>query len=210
MPQNSTVPRPLKEKSISTEAKIKEAAHKVFLAKGFTATTVRDVAKEAGTNVALVNYYFRSKGNLFNVIMMEKVQQIFGTLIPIVNDETTSLHQKIDQVVNCYINFLSINPELPTFIINEIRKKNFEFLSEVRADKILLQSQFIKQLKSTNADVNPVQFLISLLGMVIFPFIAKPILVQAGLVNDKAFHKMMDERRKLVPAWAKSMLNVNV
>ena len=63
------MPRTPKEKLISTEIRIKEAAHKVFLAKGFSAATVRDVAKEAETNVALVNYYFRSKKNLFNVVM---------------------------------------------------------------------------------------------------------------------------------------------
>ncbi|MBK7652099.1 MAG: helix-turn-helix transcriptional regulator [Flammeovirgaceae bacterium] len=92
---------------MSTEIKIKDAAHKVFLEKGFSATTIRDVAKEAGTNVALVNYYFRSKQNLFNVVMLEKVQQILGALAPILKDETTTLQQKIDGVINCYIDFLA-------------------------------------------------------------------------------------------------------
>src|SRR4051812_18451043 len=116
-----------KKETVSTEVRIKEAAHTVFLKKGFSAATVRDVAKEARTNVALVNYYFRSKQNLFDVVMMEKVQLMFGTLAPILKEETTTLPEKIDGVVNCYISFLTKNPDLPSFILSEIRKKNFAF-----------------------------------------------------------------------------------
>ncbi|HEY3402332.1 MAG TPA: TetR/AcrR family transcriptional regulator [Ohtaekwangia sp.] len=194
---------------LTTENKIKEAAHLVFLEKGFSAATIRDVAKEAGTNVALVNYYFRSKKNLFNVVMLEKVQQIFGTLAPVLKDETTTLHQKIDGVVNCYIDFLTKNPDLPTFILNEVRKKNFEFVSTARIDKIIFQSHFMQQLKEASGDINPIHFLISLLGMIIFPFVAKPIMLQTGLVNEKIFQKMMLERKVLIPAWVNTILKTN-
>lgn len=197
------------KKPVSTEIKIKEAAHKVFLAKGFSATTIRDVAKEADSNVALVNYYYRSKKNLFNVVMLEKVQQIFGTLAPILKDETTSLHQKIDGVVDCYIDFLTKNPDLPSFILNEVRKKNFEFVSTTRVDKILLQSHFMKQLKEKSGDINPVHFFISLLGLVIFPFVTKPLILQIGLANDKIFQKMMQERKELIPIWMNAILEAN-
>ncbi|MBP9924816.1 MAG: TetR/AcrR family transcriptional regulator [Cyclobacteriaceae bacterium] len=198
-----------KAKNISTEDRIKEAAHRVFLEKGFSATTIRDVAKEAKSNVALVNYYFRSKKNLFTTVMLEKVHQILGKLAPILKDETITLHQKIDGVVNCYIDFLTKNPELPTFILNEIRKKNFEFISASRADKIILQSHFMRQLKEEIGDINPMHFFISLLGMIIFPFAAKPIMLQARLVNEKAFQKMMQERKKLIPIWVNAMLKKN-
>jgi len=198
--------RVAKTELISTELRIKEAAHRVFLEKGFSAATIRDVAKEARSNVALVNYYFRSKKNLFNVVMVEKIQQIFGTLAPILNDETTSLSQKIDGVVNCYIDFLTINPDLPLFILNEVRKKNFEFVLNARIDKIVFQSHFMKQMKEEGGDVSPAHFFISLLGMVIFPFAAKPMMVQTGLVNDKGFQKMMLERKKLIPIWMDAIL----
>ena len=53
-------------KDISTEAKIKEAAKRVFTNKGFSGCSSREIANEAGMNVALVNYYFTSKEQLFN------------------------------------------------------------------------------------------------------------------------------------------------
>lgn len=46
---------------INTEAKILEAARTIFHKKGYAATRTRDIAEEAGINLALLNYYFRSK-----------------------------------------------------------------------------------------------------------------------------------------------------
>ena len=47
----------------STEEKIMNAARAVFQRKGFAGTRTRDIAEEAGINLALLNYYFRSKQN---------------------------------------------------------------------------------------------------------------------------------------------------
>ena len=55
----------------TTEEKIKEAARKLFTQKGFAATRTRDIAEEAGINLALLNYYFRSKQKLFDLIMKD-------------------------------------------------------------------------------------------------------------------------------------------
>ena len=192
--------------SVSAELRIKIAAHKVFLAKGFAATTVRDVAKEARTNVASVNYYFRTKKNLFNVIMTEKAQQILGALGPVLGNERTTLDQKIDSIVNCYLDFLLANPDLPMLILNEVKKKNFEFISGAQINKLLLQSNFLKQLKAVNGTLDPVQFFITMVGMILFPFVAKPVILQTGLVKEKDFQSMIQERRALVPVWVKVML----
>ena len=41
-----------------TECKIKNAAKKLFLEKGFKGTTTREIAMEAGVNFSLLNYHF--------------------------------------------------------------------------------------------------------------------------------------------------------
>ena len=47
------------DKELTTEEKIIDAARKLFTQKGFAATKTRDIAEEAGINLALLNYYFR-------------------------------------------------------------------------------------------------------------------------------------------------------
>ena len=58
----------------TTEAKIIEAARQLFIHKGYARPRTRDIADKAGINLALLNYYFRSKEKLFHLIMQEKMQ----------------------------------------------------------------------------------------------------------------------------------------
>src|SRR4051794_24037459 len=90
----------------STEEKIKEAAKKVFMKKGYGATRTRDIAEEAGINLALLNYYFRSKDKLFELVMLEKVQKLFGVIAPVITDEHMDLENKINMLVSNYIDML--------------------------------------------------------------------------------------------------------
>lgn len=46
---------------VSTEEKIKAAAKKLFTKNGFEATRTRDIAEEAGINLALLNYSISQK-----------------------------------------------------------------------------------------------------------------------------------------------------
>ena len=56
----------------NTEQQILASAEKLFLQKGFSATSTTDIARDAGCNQALVYYYFRTKGNLLNRIFDAK------------------------------------------------------------------------------------------------------------------------------------------
>ena len=64
----------MSKKDTNTEDKILKAANKVFTQKGFAATRTRDIAAEAGINLALLNYYFRSKKKLFDIVMLENLK----------------------------------------------------------------------------------------------------------------------------------------
>lgn len=203
-------PKKSKSDSVSTEEKIKVAARKVFLRKGFSATRTRDIAEEAGINLALLNYYFRSKQKLFEEVMKEKIQTLLQTLIPVLNNPVTSLEEKINLIVSNYIEVLLTNSDLPIFVLNELRKQNISFISGIPVQKIFLQSSFVMQLKERRSDINPIHFLVSLLGMTIFPFVAKPILTQTGLVNEKNFEILMKERETLIPLWMNSLLKTKL
>jgi AcrR family transcriptional regulator len=192
--------------SIPTEEKIKDAARKVFMRKGFSATRTRDIAEEAGINLALLNYYFRSKEKLFDEVMKEKIQTLLQTLIPVLNNPGTSLDEKIDLIVSNYIEVLLANNDLPIFVLNELRKERVNFIANLPIQKMVFQSSFMMQLKEKRSDINPIHFLISLLGMTVFPFVAKPILTQTGLVSEKNFQSLMKERETLIPLWMKALL----
>ena len=195
----------LVEVDLSTEEKIKGAAQKVFLKKGYAATRTRDIAEEAGINLALLNYYFRSKEKLFDLIMLEKLEKFFGAIAPVLNNTGASLEQKIVLFSSNYIDLLMTNPELPLFILSEVRHNPDRFAHKLPVAKVA-DSHFMKQLLEKRPDINPIHFLMNLLAMSVFPFIMKPIFHASGIMNEKVFQMRMEERKALIPKWVNAML----
>ncbi|MDN3549383.1 TetR/AcrR family transcriptional regulator [Mucilaginibacter aquaedulcis] len=196
---------------ISTEEKIKEAARIVFTQKGFQGAKIRDIALQADINLASVNYYFRSKEKLFEIIMTEAVQQLFDKAIPVVNDSTTTLIQKIEFLVAFYIDLVLNNPDYPFFIIGEVMSGSNN-LPLIKNLEPLLKSHFARQLAALNTDgkiaYHPYHVIMNLAGMIIFPFISRPPLLKSGKFNAEEFEQMMQERKKLIPVWIAQTLGI--
>lgn len=195
----------VEESILSTEEKIKAAAQRVFMKKGYAATRTRDIAEEADINLALLNYYFRSKEKLFDLIMLEKLSKFFGGIAPVLNDPATSLEQKFKLLSNNYIDLLIANPDLPLFILSEIRTNPDRFVSNLPVTKIA-DSYFIKQLHDRQPDVHPLHFLMNILGLSVFPFIMRPIFRASSVMSDKVFRTRMEERKAAIPKWMIAML----
>ena len=195
-----------KKKDLTAKEKIKTAAQKVFMKKGYGASRTRDIAEEAGINLALLNYYFRSKEKLFHEIMMEHVQRLFGTVAPIINDPSLTLVAKLEQLASAYIDLLTEYPDLPMFVLNELRKQPDLFKKQMNLEQLLKNSSFLHQLKEKRSDVDPVQYLMNIMGLMLFPFLAKPVFLATGLASEKNFAALMDQRRHLIPKWIKAIL----
>jgi len=197
---------------ISTEEKLKEAARVVFTRKGFAATTVRDISAEANINLALVNYYFRSKEKLFDLIMAETIQKLFEKIRPIIYDETTSITAKIESIVDHYLELLIANPDFPLFIVNELMSGAKRLPIMTDNGKMFLNSYFVKQLAmlQTEGKINfhPVNIMMNMIGMIIFPFLARPLLLKSGALGEKEFRTIVEERKKLIPLWLTQITNL--
>src|SRR6478736_3079748 len=197
--------------SLSTEEKIKEAARKVFMRKGFSATRTRDIAEEAGINLALLNYYFRSKEKLFNIIMQETLSGFVKSIVVIFNDETTTLEKKIERIPSAYIDLLILEPQLPLFIMSELRRNPDHLLKMTNVKNVIVNSAFARQYQQSVkagkiAPVNFLHFIMNLLGLTIFPFIASPMIHAVGDLKEAQFNKLMTERKEMIPLWTKAML----
>lgn len=204
------------ERDKSTEEKIKEAARKVFQEKGYGQARTRDIADEAGINLALLNYYFRSKEKLFDIIMEESLQQLFSIIINIVNNKSMTLNDKIDIVVNRYIDSLLINPNLPLFVLSEVQANPEKLMKKIGISQNLIvgshlylqiQDQLkIKEIKG----VSPLHIFINLVSMTVFPIVAKPLLMNFhSPMTEDMYVKFIDERRVFIPIWIKAMLRMN-
>jgi len=200
------------EKNASTEEQIKEAARRVFTKKGFAATRTRDIAEESGYNLALINYYFRSKQKLFDIIMVEHLQLFFQSVVGILNDPSTSLQEKLESLISHYIDMLIQNPGLPLFVLNEVNIDPSRLISKIGADQLerkelYVVSQWKEMAARTQMPINPIHILMNVVSLTIFPFIGSPIIRNRTGISVDGFNKLMEERKKLIPVWINAIMN---
>ncbi len=199
-------------KDVSAEEKIKVAARKLFTQKGFAATKTRDIAEEAGINLALLNYYFRSKQKLFEIVMRENVVLFIGSMIgSIQNNKHLSFYEKIELMIDKYIDMLLANPDLPTFILSISRHGHFpEEGDSIFQSMEQLRTTFMKDIiENIQAGklkrVHPLHIISNMMSLIVFPFAAANLLKARTGISDAEFEKLMLERKKLIPVWLKAM-----
>lgn len=196
---------------ISAENKLKLAARKLFAQKGFAGTTTRDIAKEAGLNLALLNYYFRSKERLFELVMFESIQHFIKGIASVLNQEELSLEQKLEHIASNYTQLFLDQPDLPLFVLNELHKNPKQLESNLGVKKIMMSSHFMKQLKMASPKkINPFHILMNTLGLCVFPFMAAPMLKIVGDLDHESYQKLLRERTKLIPVWIKMQLESSI
>jgi AcrR family transcriptional regulator len=196
----------------TTEEKIKEAARKLFTQKGFAAVKTRDIASEAGINLALLNYYFRSKEKLFEIIMVENLQQFLQGLSLISNEENKSFDDLIEKFAGSYTTWLTKNPDIFFFILSEI--KNDLARLDMKLDSLIPErsgmrkkiQEMMKAEKMTDQDI--FHLMSNMIGLIIAPFILKHLLQGISDGSEKQFNERLEERKKLIPLWLKAMKGV--
>lgn len=188
------------ERDISTEEKIKDAATRVFITKGFNGCTSREIAKEAGMNVALVNYYFKSKGHLFDIVISSVTKDFTLSIIDVFKSDL-SLVNKTRILIEKEYDFLSKHPEIPNFIINELGKKDKSFFDCLDfADEFInanIPQQVMEaQEKGEMKKIDLVSIMLLVMSNCHFPFMAKPMVQTIHSLEDSKYkeHLMLHKQ----------------
>ena len=196
-----------------TERKILEAAGKVFMKKGRLGTSMQDIADEAGINRTLLHYYFRNKEKLFDTIFSKVLASAFPTLVTAFTSDRP-LMEKIRMIVDTWTDLLKENPYLPVFVIQEISlnpERLAGFIRGVGLDPDLALQGLKKELKSFGmADMDPRHMIASLMGMILFPYIGRPLFQRLAFQDDgQAYEQFLEDRREQVPRFINLALRGN-
>lgn len=85
------------------QVQIMEAAEKLFSERGFDGTPVRDIAEQAGVNLAMISYYFGSKEKLMESLFSYRGQFIKQQLEGMLQDSEMSPLDKVYRLIDHYI-----------------------------------------------------------------------------------------------------------
>ena len=166
-------------------AKIAAAAEELFAERGFDGTAIRDIARRAGVNGAMIHYYFGNKEGLYRAMLEGAASSVRALLI-----ETTggagSTKERLASFVDAYAAYMLSQPNLARILYREMLTgakhikqiaqqygvNNYTMLRTMVSDGVKRG-----ELRPVDADLAP----ISLMGMVvIFQFLRPVISVALG------------------------------
>lgn len=188
-----------------TEAKILAAARRVFTAKGTAGARMQDIAKEAGVNQALLHYYFRSKAALSERVFLEAAGRLVQ-IIPTAFRDSATLEEMVTTFVHGYIDTVREAPFLPGYVLAELHHDPTRMRTLVqrlsgRDPQAVVQQGLARVQRLLGTRLNAEQFLLNLMALSAFPFVARPVLNGILGQDEAAFAAFLDERRRTLPTF---------
>ena len=193
-----------------TERRILDAARTVFIRRGTAGARMQEIAEEAGVNQALLHYYFRTKERLAATVFREAAARLLPAVMGVFSSDAP-LPTKIEQFVHVYIDTVRESPFLPGYVVSEMHhhpERLKAMLDSAGVEPAPIVARLRNKLGSELSalaesgeirSISPEQFLLKMIGLVVIPFVARPMLGLVLGLDDPQFARLLDERRKMLP-----------
>lgn len=136
------------------QLQILEIAEKLFAEHGFDGTSVRQIAKEADINIAMISYYFGSKEKLLDTLLSYRSSDFRAELTIIIENGQLEHFEKIDIMVNLLVKRIHKNRRIHKIVnfeyTNGCRTANIQKFLEHKKKNYLLIENFIKDGQEKN------------------------------------------------------------
>lgn len=185
LPSSSRRGRPRKGRRQADESarrRLLTAAAEQFAARGFAATSLRQVAREADVTPAMVSYYFKDKSGLLEAVLVEGLELLLGELERAVT-EARAHGDVLARFVRAYLGTLTRYPWVPRIVVQEVISRDTplrEVFIERFANRALsLVAPLLREeieAGRLRTDLDARMTVMSVLGMCVFPYIAEPLL----------------------------------
>ncbi len=180
------------------KTKILEKAEKLFAEYGFTRTSVREIAKAAEVNVAMISYYFGSKDKLLIEIFRHRSDYLKTTVDDLLNNSSISWWTKLDIFIDYYVQKFKNNQCLHQIIMREMNvnanHEVFEYIMQLKKSHYEMIKHFIMQGQECgafNKDVDIIWFYTLLPGITKHVLLNKDFMMD--LIEDKTGTKPTEE-----------------
>jgi AcrR family transcriptional regulator len=120
-------------------------AEKLFSENDFDAVSVRDIAKEANVNIAMISYYFGSKEKLFEAVIVRRIESSINILRDKIKPDMTC-YQKMERVIDYYIDKLINNRQVHRMINRELSNNNRPHLRDAIMVRMKANREYIRSI----------------------------------------------------------------
>ncbi|MCW3124021.1 MAG: TetR/AcrR family transcriptional regulator [Flavipsychrobacter sp.] len=94
-------------------------AERLFSVKGFDGTSVRDIAQEAGVNLAMISYYFGSKEKLMEAVFEKRMNVVHLKVEDLLQNNTLTQLEKVNLLIDDYVDRFIDQSEFHKIMIRE-------------------------------------------------------------------------------------------
>ena len=188
------------------EENILDAALSIFSRKGLMGARMVEIAKEADITRASLNYYFRSKEQLYQAVIKKGMSTLKGEILASIHEAEHSFEGFTEAFIRGLIQTFRRNPDLPFFMINiqleapepliqpvfeelDPRKDLFAF-----AKDILLRAIQEKKIKP----IEPIHFMESLISLCAYPFLNKKLIIKTMEYSPEQMDQFYLDRIEIV------------
>jgi|SRR5690606_25284135 len=180
---------------------IVDTAKTLFFKEGKFYATTQEIADAAGVNRTLINYYFRSRDALFDLVFMEAKRKQDKKQEIIITSELT-VREKIEQFMDLFFEMAKEYPYLEMYLVNHINKHEICEIKNSNHTKKMLKIFYVELEEEMNKGnlqkMEPVQFVLNLISMLSFPVSMRPLIQQGMDLTDKEYDKILSERKKVI------------
>ncbi|WP_313375177.1 TetR/AcrR family transcriptional regulator [Chishuiella sp.] len=100
------------------------AAENVFGRRGIDAASIREIAKEANINIAMISYYFGSKNKLVECLFNWRISVFNSELEEISKNHSISSFDKLSEILRKFLDRILNNSEFHRIMVREYSKNN--------------------------------------------------------------------------------------
>ena len=175
-----------------------EAAQQRFATRGYTAVSVRELARAAHVSPAMIAYYFRDKAGLLDAVFDRVFERLLARVRELA-EAPASEREAPERLIRVYLDTIGRDPWLPALLVREVlggdaeRRARFASRFPARLAPVLLPLFAREKSRGhLRADLDPMLALLSLVGMCAFPYLAHPLLGPVlGYELDEGFRRRL-------------------
>ena len=182
-----------------TEELIKETAKHIFFGEGRFNATTQEIADAAGVNRTLINYYFRSRNNLFEIVFQDAQKKEHDMMEKIVFSNL-SFKEKMGRHLDVFFEQSKKYPYLDIYMVTQMNQGNCykdKDQMNVLLDKFYLEVA-VEMNKGTIKKMRPEQFVLNFISLMSFPVSMRPLLQETMGFNTESYDKLLEERKEII------------
>lgn len=130
------------------QIEILQVAEKLFAEKGFDGTSVREIAKLARINIAMISYYFGSKEKLLESIVLHRIGNMGLRLENLLHEDISPI-LKIERIIEYYILQVNKNKHIHQIVNLEISNKkrdiNFDSFKDLKKNNLKIVTSIVNE-----------------------------------------------------------------